>query len=160
MKKLVLFFIISSFVFFNWAKEDLNYILQNPHLYHKKIVEIEGEVIGDKICFKGECWINIMSKDNNIGVFLEDNKMMENIRYLGSYKYRGDIVKVKGVFFNNCDVHKGTDIHAQSLEIVERGFTKREDISLLKLQILLISFIICFIICILYFFKVVYARRD
>lgn len=90
--------------------------------YNGKTVVFQGEAIGEKMPRNNGVWINISDAPNSaIGVWFtfED---AEKIKILGDYNFKGDIVKVEGVFNRACKEHKGEiDIHAASAEIVEPG---------------------------------------
>ncbi|WPX09075.1 hypothetical protein [Anaerocellum danielii] len=101
---------------------DSNTLINNAFKYDGKMVEFQGEAIGE-IMKRGDfAWVNIHDGQNAIGIFMryEDAK---KIRYLGRYRVKGDIVYVKGTFNRACKEHGGDlDIHAQKVEIVKRGY--------------------------------------
>ncbi|NPV29638.1 MAG: DNA-binding protein [Firmicutes bacterium] len=89
--------------------------------YQGKLIEFEGEVIGD-LMKRGEyAWIPVSDGLNTIGVWAPA-LYVEQIKYVGSYRYRGDRVRVIGIFHQACRQHGGDlDIHAKSLEIIKQG---------------------------------------
>jgi hypothetical protein len=156
MKKL--FFLI--FIFFSsatWA-ESLKEILQNPSLFDNKKVVLAGEVIGEPLKAKEGLWLNISTKGVNIGVYLEDPSSVEKIENFGSYKNRGDIVRVEGIFHKSCPSHFERDIHAQIVEVVELGYIREEQIPPFKRNLSGALAIICLILATIYFIKMKYGK--
>lgn len=90
--------------------------------YQGKLIEFEGEVVGD-LMKRGEyAWVPVSDGLNTIGVWAPA-LYAKQIKYVGSYRYRGDRVRVIGVFHQACHQHGGDlDIHAKSLEIIEQGY--------------------------------------
>jgi lysyl-tRNA synthetase class II len=153
MKKLFfIFFIFFSIKIFS-QEISLKELLTYPDKFDKKTVEIKGEVIGEPILIKKGCWINISSQGFNIGVFVKKKSFLKKIHYWGDYKKKGDIVKIKGVFFKNCPLHFEQDIHLKDLKVIEKGFQKKEKISSFKVKLTVVSFIICLVIVSIYLIK-------
>ena len=99
----------------------LNDLLSEPKKYDHQKLEVQGETIGFPIKKKNGWFINVDIGGGVIGVF---TKELPKIERYGQYKEKGDVVRVKGVFYNTCQEHRGeTDLHAQSIEIIERGKT-------------------------------------
>lgn len=96
-------------------------LLQVSEKYDGKEIFFKGEVIGD-ILGRGESvWINVRDKYAAIGIFCS-RKLTERIKYMGSYKVKGDIISVRGVFHRACIQHGGdTDIHANKITIINGG---------------------------------------
>lgn len=91
--------------------------------YDGKRIEFEGEVIGD-IMPRGEfAWVNIRdTSDFAIGVWLLTS-LARDIQTTGNFKFKGDTVKIKGIFYKNCPIHDSElDIHADSLAIKSKGY--------------------------------------
>lgn len=96
-------------------------LLENTHEFDGKQVEIDGEVIGNIMRRGKYAWVNIENHGNAIGVFMPI-EMANRIKYTGSYKYKGDEVRVSGVFNRACKQHGGDlDIHAMELKIYSVG---------------------------------------
>ncbi|ADL41587.1 hypothetical protein COB47_0233 [Caldicellulosiruptor obsidiansis OB47] len=115
-------------------------LLNNSFKYDGKIVEFQGEAIGEVMKREKYAWVNIHDGQNAIGVFMkyEDAK---KIRYLGRYLVKGDIVLVKGIFNRSCKVHGGdTDIHALQVQIVKRGYKMQEQINKTKAAFAILIF--------------------
>jgi len=103
-------------------------LFEEPSLYDGQRLTVQGEVIGDIMKDRETFWINIKDGDFFIGVVI-NNFQREEIRYLGRYGVRGDIVKVSGIYHLHCPLHYGErDIHAEQLEIVESGYKMQETI--------------------------------
>jgi len=90
-------------------------LINNAKLFDGKSVVYIGEVIGD-IMVRGEyAWVNVNDGKNAIGVWIGKD-LVKDIAYTGSYKFKGDVVEVSGIFHRACLQHGGDlDIHAQSL---------------------------------------------
>lgn len=118
-----------------------------------KIVEAEGEVIGEALKDKDKVWINISCAGSAIGVFLSDENLLKEIKYWGSYRQKGDIVKIRGRFYKNCPFHQKIDIHAQGVKVSKRGFPRKEFVSSFKIKLAIVFFIICLTLTSIYFIK-------
>jgi len=119
---------------------DSTTLLNNSFKYDGKIVEFQGEAIGEVMKRGKYAWVNIHDGQNAIGVFMkyEDAK---KIRYLGRYLVKGDIVLVKGIFNRSCKVHGGdTDIHALQVQIAKRGYKMQEQINKTKAAFAILIF--------------------
>ena len=117
-------------------------LINNAKEYDKKEVIYSGEVIGDIMKRDEYAWINVSDGDNAIGIWLpfEETKKIE---YTGQYRYRGDIVKITGIFNRACPEHGGDlDIHAKSIEVMERGYEIKRNINFYGLLTGIILFII------------------
>jgi len=90
-------------------------LIDNAKQFDGKTVVYIGEVIGD-IMIRGEyAWVNVNDGKNAIGVWINKD-LIKDIHYMGSYKFKGDVVEVSGTFNRACLQHGGDlDIHAQSL---------------------------------------------
>lgn len=151
------FFLIGSL---NVRGQTLEEIVKAPTLYDGKKVVVEGEAIGECLKDKGGLWINISRDGYNIGVFFKDKRLAAKIKNFGSYKVRGDIVKVKGFFYAQCPFHIQPDIHAQGVEVVEEGGPRVEGVERFKITLSLVLGIICLTLASIYFIKIKYGRRD
>lgn len=107
-------------------------LVENPSLFDGKIVEIEGELVGDIIESKDGFWVNVLDSKSVIGVWCLPGEK-EKIKFLGRYGIKGDYVRVKGVFHKECVQHTGDrDIHAGSIDILKQGHKVSEEIPLDK----------------------------
>ena len=104
-------------------------LINNAKEYDNKEVIYSGEVIGD-IMRRGEyAWINVLDGSNSIGVWIAYDEA-KKIKYKGSYKYKGDMVEVTGIFNRACPEHGGDfDIHAKSMIIKKEGSEIKQGIN-------------------------------
>lgn len=103
--------------------------------YDGKTVLFRGEAIGEAMARGEYAWVNFNDGENAIGIWGKKS-LFEIISYLGSYRVKGDILEVEGIFNRACAVHGGDlDIHAQSLRLVKAGNKSKEKYSPLKLKI-------------------------
>lgn len=95
-------------------------------LYDNRIVQVEGEVIGDRVAEgPGYYWIELSSYDEDdtatISVFLSEDQTAQIDRY-GRYGVTGTTLQVRGTYHQACDEHEGlSDIHATNSAVVARG---------------------------------------
>jgi len=96
-------------------------LIGNARNYDEKFVLYQGEAIGE-IMKRGEfAWININDGENAIGVWVPI-ALVKEVFLMGSYKQKGDLVEVSGVFNRNCPEHGGDmDIHAREIIKVSKG---------------------------------------
>jgi len=86
-----------------------------------KIVEYEGEVVGDIMVRGGFAWLNLNDGKNAIGVWA-DRRAIGGITSTGGYKSKGDVVRVNGIFNRARSEHGGDpDIHAQTINKIVSG---------------------------------------
>ncbi|GAB4275446.1 MAG: hypothetical protein Kow0056_05010 [Coriobacteriia bacterium] len=108
------------------AREDAvdpGVLVADPLGFDGAQVTIIGEVIGDRLhSGQGHVWVNVLGEQGvAVGVWVprEDT---EDIEFYGDYGHVGDTVLVTGLLNASCELHGGDfDIHAASLEIIERG---------------------------------------
>lgn len=96
-------------------------LVDYSEVYEGRTVVLRGEVIGD-IMRRGQfAWVNVHDKFNAVGVWVPAH-LTEKIGYKGSYRYKGDIVEVQGIF-KHADPQLGGDfcIRAEQLSIIEKG---------------------------------------
>lgn len=94
-----------------------------------RVIVFEGEAIQDVMVRTTHGWVNVRDAANAIGIWASA-KDLKKIKLTGGYGRQGDRVRVTGVFHAACPVHGGDlDIHADRLEIVERGWIQRERVS-------------------------------
>ncbi|MEW6170070.1 MAG: DNA-binding protein [Candidatus Omnitrophota bacterium] len=96
-------------------------LINNAKQYDGKVVSYQGEVIGDVMVRGNFAWVNLNDGNNAIGIWLEKN-YTKDILYTGSYKEKGDLIEITGIFHRACLEHGGDlDIHAQGIKILQRG---------------------------------------
>jgi hypothetical protein len=90
-------------------------LINSAKLYDGKTIVYTGEIIGDIMARGDYAWVNVNDGKNAIGVWINKN-LIKDIHYMGSYKFKGDVVEVSGIFHRACLQHGGDlDLHAQSL---------------------------------------------
>jgi len=135
------------------AEEYANYndLIENAKALDGKRVDIKGEAIGESMRRGAYSWINISDGSNAMGIWLK-NPEAEKVNTYGSYKFKGDIVKVVGTFNRACTQHGGDmDIHGENLSIVETGHKVEHQLSEWKMKAATSLSIITFILFGLYY---------
>lgn len=136
-------------------KVSVNDLINRIDHYDGRRVIIEGEAIGDLMRRGGYSWITVNDdaysekcieeggdfagySNIGIGVWVESGQA-EAIRHLESYKTKGDRVRVNGVFHRVCAEQGGdTDIHAESLLVLQEGHEIEHPLNHLRLLVLLV----------------------
>lgn len=112
---------------------ELNTLIENAKEMDGQEVTVQGEVIGECMDRGDYSWININDGTNAMGVWLSKSEAEKVLNY-GNYKYKGDTVKITGVFNRACAEHGGeSDLHSNSIEIVEQGHRVNEQLSSVKI---------------------------
>lgn len=154
MFKVILVPILAIFMTFIVSaneKVSLNDLIEKYKQYNNKSVVVTGEVIGEQMKRGEYSWININDGTNAMGIWVK-NDLAENIKIFGSYKNKGDIIQVKGVFHINCIEHGGDiDIHVDNLSIVESGYNISHPIKSTKKIVASVLTIISMILIFLYY---------
>ncbi len=113
-------------------------LLSNAKVYDGKEIFYKGEVIGDVMIRGASAWVNLNDGSNAIGIWMsaDDSKIIE---YSGSYKSKGDILEVTGIFNRACSAHGGDlDIHAQTVRRINAGRDIKERLNTDKVVLTLI----------------------
>jgi len=93
-----------------------------------RAIVYRGEVVTSVLKRGEHSWTNPNDGSNAIGVWCR-TELTEGIRHVGSYKHRGDLIQVDGIFNRACGKHGGEmDIHAYRTEILREGYLKDEKI--------------------------------
>lgn len=153
MKKTIIVFLliffmlaITTLVFAAVSSEEL---IKTSEQYDGKEVSFKGEAIGDILQQGNFTWINVRDKYAAIGIF-SSAELTEKIKYKGSYKVKGDIVLVRGVFHRACAQHGAdTDIHADKITIVNGGEEIRHTADKKKIKAAIILPAIAFVLAML-----------
>jgi len=96
-------------------------LIKNARQYDGKTVVYEGEVIGDIMRRGDYAWINVNDGENAIGIWLP-NSLVKETSYTGSYKSKGDVLEITGIFHRACTEHGGDlDIHGQAIRKTSPG---------------------------------------
>lgn len=81
----------------------------------------EGEAIGDPMRRGDHAWVNILDSSGALGAWLPSELLGRITRY-GSYRGKGDVLLVRGVFHRACPDHGGDmDIHVEAILAVTPG---------------------------------------
>ena len=110
-------------------------IAGQSNLYDNRTVQVEGEVIGDRIAAgNGYYWIELSSMDGddsaNISVLMSEDQTAQIDRY-GRYGVTGTTLQVRGTYHWACDEHEGlSDIHATNSAVVALGVDDPDEFSL------------------------------
>lgn len=106
---------------------DIESLLDQAALNDGHQVQVEGEVIGDRIAADGagSCWITLTARsaddEVSISVFMSEDQANQ-IDHYGKYGVTGTILQVRGIYHQACNEHDGLpDIHATNSAVVERG---------------------------------------
>ncbi len=150
---LLLSFSLSAQVFAAAAIE-INTLIEKSQAFDGQTVTVEGEAIGETMLRGEYAWINISDNTNAIGVWLKASDA-QKIASFGDYRHKGDTVKITGIFSRNCTEHGGdVDIHSHSLEIIERGYNKPEEITQVKIQAALVLSFFAFLTAYIYWRRI------
>ena len=132
----------------------INTLIEKSQAFDGQTVTVEGEAIGEAMLRGEYAWINISDNTNAIGVWLKASDA-QTITSFGDYRHKGDTVKITGTFSRNCTEHGGdVEIHSRTLEIVERGYNKPEEITQLKIQAALALSFFAFLTAYIYWRRV------
>jgi hypothetical protein len=147
-------FIFGNSVFAQPIK--INDLIEEARAYDGKRVVVEGEVIGHLMRRGNFAWLNINDTTNAVGIWATFDSA-KDIKYLGKHAVIGDKVKVEGVFHLKCPGHGGdTDIHAESITIIDRGSPRHLAYEPKKVNIII--FLIAILAC-LYIIKILKRMR-
>jgi len=128
----------------------INDLIENSIALNNTEVTVQGEVIGEALERGKYAWINVNDTTNAIGIWVKKSDI-DQIHFYGDYKHKGDIVKITGVFYKACSEHGGdVDIHCANIEIVETGYSIKEQLSPKKVIITLLLVLITTIILVVY----------
>jgi len=137
--KMLLFFIFLSAISYELstvycAPTSSKELIDDADIFDGRVVTYKGEAV-TAILKRGEySWINLNDGANAIGVWCKTSLLGE-VKYLGDYKHKGDIVEVEGAFHRACPQHRGEmDIHAEKVRILRQGFNIKEDIDKKKMH--------------------------
>ena len=116
-------------------------LIEKAKDYDGKFVTYSGEVIGDIMRRGDNAWINVSDGKNAIGIWLPFDET-KKIKYTGKYQYKGDMVKVEGIFNRACSKHGGDlDIHSQKFEVIKKGYKVPVKINFINILIAGILFV-------------------
>lgn len=163
-KRIKILFVFSIFIlnltYVCGQSSSIKEILKKPNLFDAKTVEIQGEVIGEPLKDAQGIWINITFQGSNIGIFCSHEESIVQISHWGSYKEKGDQLKIRGIFYKDCPEHQISGVHLKSLEIMQVGEAREVPVSLRKKKLAIGLFAICLTIGVIYSIKRKYARKT
>ena len=117
--------------------------------YDGKPVDYTGEVIGDAMHRGEHVWVNVSDGQNALGVWVARDAFPA-IRHFGTYRARGDVVRILGIFHRACAEHGGDmDLHAVTIAVVRPGATTTEEVdetSLVLGGVLLLTSLVAFVL--------------
>jgi len=136
MKKIKIIFIgllFGRIIFlYGGDRTNVSALITNPTLFDGRIVQVEGELVGDIIEGNDGFWVNLLDSKSAIGIWCPVVEKAK-IRFLGRYEVQGDYVRITGVFHRQCGQHAGDiDIHANSVDVLQQGYEVPEEIPLEK----------------------------
>lgn len=96
-------------------------LLTEADKYNGQLIEFEGEVVGDLMVRGEHIWVPVNDGGNTFSVWVPAF-FAKQIKHVGGYRYRGDQVRVQGVFYRSCPEHGGgLDIHAEDFRVIKPG---------------------------------------
>lgn len=129
---------------------DINYIIEHAAELDKQEVTVSGEAVGEVMNRGSHSWININDGTNAIGIWMSSSDA-QKVKYFGNYKYKGDVLKVSGIFNRTCKEHGGeSDIHGTALEVEKTGHVEDEQISSTKTAVAALSAVLAASLMILF----------
>lgn len=159
----IFLFIVAVFLCLPLYSEEIQIqdLLEEANLYNNTRIICSGEAVGEALKDDtGGTWVNIAQGEFNLGVYIEGNYLKDRIKSFGSYKKKGDIIKIIGTFYRNCPTHYEQDIHAIDLEVTSPGHLLKEHIPLKKELISFVLAIICLTLATVYFIRLKYIHKD
>jgi hypothetical protein len=117
-------------------------------------VVIIGEAIGNPIKAKDGAWLNLFDGQEHMSVYVKKPEILDAIRYWGSFKTQGDIVKVSGIYNKICNQHDIADVHLTGFSIHVRGAPNEDYAAPEKQFFSIILIAICLATSLVYFIKI------
>lgn len=154
MKRIIFIFGILFLIFSSASAQGVpsGELVNKAKFYDGKVIAFKGEVIGEVMQRGNFAWVNIRDEENAIGAWVP-LALAREIVYVGSYKAKGDIVEVTGIFNRACPEHGGDlDIHAQTLRKLDSGRAIRDKLNPAKVNQALILLGVLFSVWILTLF--------
>jgi hypothetical protein len=117
-------------------------LVENAHKYDKKVIEFQGEVIGDIMDRGDHVWMNVNDGTRAIGIWAK-KEMVSDIAVMGDYTHIGDQVKVTGTFYRADPQHGGDlDIRASKIEVLKTGYKVEHPINRVKVIFAIVLFVL------------------
>jgi hypothetical protein len=110
-------------------------LINNAKQYDNKTVSYKGEAIGEVMVRGDHAWLHVNDGIIAIGVWTP-KIMTDDIRYIGDYHHKGDVVEVAGTLHRACPEHGGDlDIHASEIKKITSGCSINRPASKKKIRI-------------------------
>jgi hypothetical protein len=110
-------------------------LINNAKQNDNKPVTYKGEAIGDIMIRGDHAWVHVNDGIIAIGIWAP-NTMIGDIRYVGDYQTKGDVVEVTGTFHRSCPEHGGDlDIHASEIKKITSGSLMSHPVGRNKIRI-------------------------
>lgn len=149
----LIFCIIISFVCKAENYTKINDLIENGKESNGKTVTIKAEAIGEPLNRGKFTWVNVNDSSNVIGVWMKKEEAKKISRF-GSYKEKGDIIEIVGVFSRDCKEHGGdVDIHSSDMKILGKGYKKSEIIDRKRRDIAISLLVFTGILGVIYYRK-------
>lgn len=121
---------------------DISNLIENAAELDQQEVIVSGEAVGEAMNRGSHSWININDGTNAIGIWMSSSDA-QKVKYFGNYKYKGDVLKVSGIFNRTCKEHGGeSDIHGAALEVEKTGHVEDELIPSTKITVAALSVVL------------------
>lgn len=131
----------------------LNDLVEKGKELNGKTITIKAEAIGEPLARGKFTWVNVNDGTNVIGIWMDSNEAKKIYKY-GNYKSKGDVIEVRGTFSRDCKEHGGdVDIHADSFQILEKGYDKNISINNTRKNISIILMISTILLGVVYYKK-------
>lgn len=104
--------------------------------YDQQKVSIEGEAVGDIMVRGNGSWVNVLGPDGAvIGVFCPGD-LAGQVRRLGDYFHRGDMIRVSGTMYRFSPLFGGeTCIVADGISVLNAGTTIAHPLAPLRIMV-------------------------
>lgn len=120
----------------------INQLIEQENRLDQTLVTVRGEAIGEPLKRGSECWVNINDGTNAIGIKMKEEDA-KKIKWFGSYKQKGDVIQIEGIFHKACSADGGeTDIHSESVKIISHGTETIQTVSSVKIMAAILSAIL------------------
>lgn len=117
-------------------------LIDGANYFNDGKVRYKGEAVTAIMNRGSHSWVNLNDGANAIGIWCE-TKSLKDVRYIGDYKNKGDVLEVEGVFHRACPMHGGElDIHADSVKIVSVGHVTAERFPVKRIRVAAAFFIL------------------
>lgn len=114
---------------------NINDLIEKAMTIDGKTVTVTAEAIGERMVRADGTWVNVNDGSNAIGIWMPTEES-RRITVFGSYKEKGDILEITGIFNRACKEHGGeSDLHLLSMKVMKTGEIVQNKITMTKLII-------------------------